>query len=302
MSMELRHLRYFVAVAEELHFGRAALRVRVAQPAISQQIQQLEREVGVLLLSRTKRRVALTEPGAAFLVEARRTLAAADAAVAMARRASAGQVGRLRVGYVDWATWLLFPAILRAYRQRYPAVAVTLTELHHEPQREALARGDLDVGLFSLQPHDRGVEGERVAEDPLVVALPQGHPLAARVRVPIAALREEAWVLFPRDLRTHFLELILDTCRAAGFVPRVAQEASQLHTVSGLVSAGVGVTLLPSSVARGRRAGVAFRRMAGRSPRLPLDVVWRAGDRSPAAARFVEIAREVAGRGASSRR
>ncbi|MGQ0537635.1 MAG: LysR substrate-binding domain-containing protein [Gemmatimonadaceae bacterium] len=291
--MELRHLRYFVAVAEELHFGRAAARIHIAQPALSQQIQQLERELGVVLLARSKRRVALTEPGRAFLGEARRTLAAAETAMNAARQAALGEIGSLSVGYVDLATWLVFPAILRKYRERYPTVHVTLTQLHREPQRDALLRGDLDVGFFSLREHDRGLTGERVALDPLVVALPSGHSAARRSRVPLALLAGEPWVLFPSDLKTSYVDLVLASCRAAGFEPRVAQEASQLQTLAGLVSAGVGVTLLPSSVAGAPRAGLVTRPLSGRAPKLPLHLIWRTGDLPPTAAQFLATARAL---------
>lgn len=283
-----------MAVSEELHFGRAARRLHIAQPALSQQIKHLERELGAMLLARTKRRVALTEPGRAFLVEARRALAAALEAVRAARRAAPGEIGQLRVGYVDLATWLTFPAILRAFRQKYPAVDVTLTELHREPQREALVRGELDVGFFTLRERDTGLAGERVALDPLVVALPEEHRLVAQREIPLSALAEEPWVLFPRELRTYYVELVLENCAAAGYVPRIAQEAAQLHTLSGLVSAGVGVTLLPGSMAAAPRAGVVFRPVAGTAPRLPLHVVWRTGDLPPAAERFVAVARSLA--------
>jgi DNA-binding transcriptional LysR family regulator len=287
-------MRSVVAVAEELHFRRAAQRLHLAQPALSQQIRQLEHELGVPLFDRTRRRVALTEAGRAFLGEARRTLAAAEGAIRAARRAAAGEVGRLRVGYVDLATWQVFPAILRAYRERHPEVEVALVQLHREPQREALVRGDLDVGFFSLGKRDVGLVGERVALDPLVAALPAGHPLAARRRLQLPALAEEPWVLFPRELKTYYVELVLHSCAAAGFVPRVVQEASQLATLSALVSAGVGVTLLPSAIAAGLRAGVVFRPLAGRAPMLPLHVIWREGDVSPPAARFIDVARGLA--------
>lgn len=298
--MELRHLRYFVAVAEELHFGRAAARLHVAQPALSQQIQRLERELGVMLLARTKRRVVLTEPGRTFLEEARRTLSSAEGAVFAARRAAAGEVGLLRVGYVDLATWLTFPPILRTYRERFPTVHVALTELHREPQRLALERGDLDVGFFSLRERDRGLSGALVALDPLVAALPAGHPAARLTALPLAALSEEPWVLFPRDLKTSYVELVLESCAAAGFTPQIAQEASQLHTLSGLVGAGVGVTLLPSSIATAPRAGVVFRPLQGDGPHLPMHVIWRTGDVSPTAAQFLAIARALVGSNGAS--
>jgi len=297
--MELRHLRYFAAVADELHFGRAALRLRVAQPALSQQIQQLEKEVGVRLLDRTTRRVALTGPGRAFLAEAKRTLADADAAVHAARRAADGEIGRLRVGYVDLAMWGALPAMLRAYAARHPGVDLTLTELHREPQREALLRGELDVGFLTIGAGDEVFEAELVEADPLVVALPRNHPAARRERVPIGALAHEPWVLFPRELRTRFLDLVLATCASAGYVPRAVQEASQLHTLTALVSAGVGVSLVPSVVARAARKGVAFRPLAGKARRLPFHVAWKAGGLTETAGRFVAVVREVAARGSS---
>ena len=300
--MELRHLRYFVAVAEELHFGRAASRLNVVQPALSQQIQQLERELGVSLLARTKRRVALTAPGHAFLAEARRTLADSEAAVRAARSAAAGEVGRLRVGFVDLATWSVLPAVLRTYRQRYPHVELALVELHREPQREALVRGDLDVGCFSLREHGGVLAGKRLIDDPLVVALPHAHALARRARVPIALLENEPWVLFPRELKTLYVELVLAACVASGFVPRVVQEASQMHTLRALVSAGFGVSLLPSAVAASGHPDIDFRPLARAAPRLPLDVVWRQGDLSAAGEQFVAVATEVSGIGSLRKR
>jgi DNA-binding transcriptional LysR family regulator len=293
LFMELRHLRYFVATAEELHFGRAARRVNVVQPALSQQIRQLERELGVALLTRTRRHVSLTESGRVFLTEARRTLADAERARSAAHRAAAGEVGRLRLGYVDLATWHVLPAILRRHRRRFPGVELTLTELHREPLREALLRGDLDVGFFSLREGD-GLEGQRVIDDPLVVALPIGHPLATKRRVPLAALADEPWVLFPRELKSSYVELVLAACVGARFVPRVVQEANQFHTLRALVQAGFGVSLLPSAVVRSRGSGIAVRALRGRAPRLRLDVVWRPENLSPAATQFVTVAREQA--------
>jgi len=293
LLLELRHLRYFVAVAEELHFGRAARRLHVAQPALSQQIKRLEQELGVVLLERTKRRVALSGPGSAFLEEARRTLASAEQAVRAARRASAGEVGRLRVGYVDLAMWGSLPSILRLYADRYPEVTLSLTELHREPQRDALLRGELDVGFLTLKDGDTALEGELVVADPLLVALPDDHPAGRRKRVPIGDLAEEPWVTFPAELKTLYLDLTFAACAQAGFAPRVVQETSQLHTLTALVSAGVGVTLVPSVVARAERAGVAFRPLTGKAPRLPLHVVWPAGRLAPTGRSFVDVVRKV---------
>lgn len=291
--MELRHLRYFVTVAEELHFGRAARRLHIVQPALSQQIQKLERELGVVLLNRSKRRVSLTEPGRAFLEEARRTLSDAEGAMAAARRAAAGRTGRLRVGYVDLAIFLLFPDILRAYRERYPGVDLEIIELSRQEQREALDRRELDVGFYAYREGEGDFNAERIAEDPLFAVLPEGHPAARADRVPLAVLSDEPWVLFPRNLRSRYLELVLEACAAAGFTPRVEQEAGRMNTLAALVGAGLGVTLLPRSVAGLSRARIAVRPLSDNAPALPQDVIWRRGDLSPAASNFVAVARQV---------
>lgn len=291
--MELRHLRYFVAVAEELHFGRAARRLHIVQPALSQQIQKLEGELGVVLLNRSKRRVALTDPGRAFLREARRTLSDAEGAIAAAHRAAAGKTGRLRVGYVDLAIFLGFPDILRRYRERYRSVDLETVELSRQEQREALDRGELDVGFYAYREGEGDFSVERVAEDPLIAVLPEGHAVAEQERIPLAALSEEPWALFPARFRSRYLELVLEACAAAGFTPRVEQEAEQMNTLAVLVGAGLGVTLLPRSVARLSRARIAVRPLVDPAPVLPQDIIWRRGDLSPAASNFLAIAREV---------
>lgn len=291
--MELRHLRYFVAVAEELHFGRAARRVHVAQPALSQQIQKLERELGVLLLARTRRRVALTEPGRAFLEEARRTLSNAEEAITAARRAAAGETGRLRIGYVEWAVDLFLPAVLRRYRERFPHVELEITEMHREPQREALIRGELDLGFFAAREVEREFATELLAADPLVAVLPDSHPAARRRRVPLEALEDDAWVLFPRHLQTEYLEIVLQACASAGFVPHVVQETGEFNTLAALVSAGLGVSLLPHVIASRPRSHVAVRSLTGTAPVLSHHAVWRRDSLSPAAGQFLTIAREL---------
>lgn len=290
--MELRHLRYFVAVAEELHFGRAARRLHIVQPALSQQIQKLEREIGVTLLARSRRRVALTPAGEAFLEEARRALTSARDAVAAARRAREGETGRLRVGYLDFAIYLLFPQILRAFRRRYPAVSLQIAEMGRDEQGEALSRGRLDVGFFAYREGEWDLRCEPVASDPLVVVLPDTHPLAARERVPVGMLRHEPWVLFPRKLHSRFLELVLQACAAEGFAPRVEQEAEQMNALAALVGAGFGVTMIPRAVAERPRAHIAVRPVEGEAAHLPLDLIWGADSLSPAAENFLTVARE----------
>jgi DNA-binding transcriptional LysR family regulator len=294
--MELRHLRYFVAVAEELHFGRAARRLHIVQPALSQQIQKLERELGVTLLARSRRRVAITPAGEAFLEEARRTLASAREAVDAAHRAKKGEMGRLRVGYVDFAIYVFFPEILRAFRQRYPAVDLQITEMNRDDQLAALDRGTLDVGFLAHREGEGDLRSERVAAEPLVVVLPDTHPLAARETVPVGMLRHEPWVLFPRSLHSRYLELVLESCAAEGFSPRVVQEAGKLSTLAALVGAGFGVTMIPRSVAERPRSHIAVRQVDGETAYQPLDLIWPAGGLSPTAENFLAVTREVRAR------
>jgi len=291
--MELRQIQYFVAVAEELHFGRAARRVHVVQPALSQQVKKLEQELGVMLLARTKRRVSLTAAGRAFLEEARWTLASARQAQEAARRAAAGETGRLRVGYVDWAIYQFLPAILRRYQERYPGVQVQIAEEGREEIHGAFSHESLDIAFLAFREGETEFSHDRVASDPMVAVLPDTHPAAAESRVPLEALAEEPWVLFPPNLRSRYLELVVEACAARGFTPRVAQEASQMNTLAALVGAGFGVTLLPTVVANRPRAGIVVRPLAGEAPRMPLDVIWRPAGLSPAAERFLEVTREV---------
>jgi len=290
--MELRHLRYFAAVAEELHFGRAAARLGVAQPALSQQIKHLERELGVLLLARTKRRVALTEPGRLFLTEARRTLAQAAAAADVARRAAAGDIGRLRVGYVDVALWGVLPAVLRAYRERHPGVALTMHERLPSQQHTALRAGDLDVGIAPPPPAGTFATAP-VSDDPVRVALPATHRLAGRDAIDLVELAAEPWVLVPRRVPSRLGDLTRGACASAGFSPRVAQEARQLDALVALVSAGLGVTLVPRAAERVPRPGVVYRPLRGTELRLPLVAVWRRDDPPPTVESFLTVLRSA---------
>jgi len=291
--MELRHLRYFVAVAEELHFGRAAARLNVAQPALSQQIKQLERELGALLLARTKRRVALTEPGRLFLAEARRTLAQAELAVEVARGAEAGEVGRLRIGYVDAALWGPLPEVIRIYRERFPRVTLVMLERLPAEQPTDVRRGDVDLAIGPPPPTSAQVEVAPFTEEALTVALPAGHALAALEAISIGDLADEPWVLVPPRVPSQLRNATLSAAAAASFTPRVAQEARELDTLIALVSAGLGVTLVPASAARFPRPGVVFRPLIGEALSFRLVAVRRRGLAAPAVRSFLEVLREV---------
>lgn len=294
--MELRHLRYFVAVAEELHFGRAAARLGIAQPPLSQQVRQLERELGVELFVRARRRVELTEGGRVLLGHARAVLQRAAQAAVDVRRAARGETGALAVGVVASATYGLMPRVFRTFRARHPDVALSMAVMSTGTQVAALRAGQLDLGLARTPFGDETLVAETVHEEPVVVALPAGHPLAGRRALPLAALAREPFVLFPRDRRPGWYDFVLGLCREAGFQPVVAQDAPELSTAMALVAAGVGVTLVPASVQDLRRSGVAYRASSAPAARTRLVALRRPGEPPPLVTRFLAVVREVLGR------
>jgi DNA-binding transcriptional LysR family regulator len=286
--MELRHLRYFVAVAEELHFGRAATRLHIAQPPLSRQIRDLEREVGTPLFERTPRGVALTPAGRAFLPEARLTLAQAERAQRTAQRAARGETGRLRVGFVEAATHSgVLPNVLSFFRMHLPSIGLSLFEMDALQQSEALRDGRVDLGLLHSPPSDadRWLRVEPVYTDPVILAVPEGHRLAGRARFALSSLADESFVLFQRDVAPSIYDSIIARCRSAGFSPRVVQEAAGWHTLVSLVAAGVGVAFIPKSLQQFKQQGL--------SVDMELSAVWKRGDRSPVRERFVIALRAV---------
>lgn len=292
--MELRALRYFTALAEELHFGRAARRLSITQPPLSQAIGKLERELGVRLFERTRRRVALTLAGATFLEEARATLARAAQAVELAQRAQRGEVGRLAVGYLAATAFTLLPLVLRDFSRGFPGVKLDLRELTIPQQHAALLRGDIDVAILRPPVSEAELASETILAEPFVLALPARHPLRALRRVPAKRLAGEPFVMFPRQPGLVNHDLVMDFCLRAGFTPRVAQEAYQTHTVVGLVSAGIGIALVPASTQKIGLAGVTYRKLRETTPLSRTALAWRRADLSPAVAAFLEVARRVA--------
>jgi DNA-binding transcriptional LysR family regulator len=291
--MELRHLRYFVAVAEELHFGRAAERLHIAQPPLSQQIRRLETELGVELFRRNRRRVRLTDAGRLLLEQSRPLLAQADDLERLLGRAGAGEIGRLTIGFVGSASYQVLPAVLHEFRNRFPEVELRLEEGTTEEQVPALLSGRIDVGLVRPPVADDAIKLTPLVTERLIAALPEGHPLAKRATVPVAALAQEPFVLTPRRI-TGLYEDVIGVCRAAGFSPQVVQEASEWQTIIGLVSAGIGVSLVPESVATFRRPRVAYRPLRGPNASLEIAIAQRRDDRSPLVAQFREVARTAA--------
>jgi DNA-binding transcriptional LysR family regulator len=292
--MELRTLRYFAVLAEELHFGRAAQRLAITQPPLSLALRGLEDELGVILLARTRRRVGLTHAGSIFLEQARGILARADEAVQLARAADRGDIGRLTIGFMSASIFTLLPAVLREFAARHPGVRLDLRELTLPQQIAALRAGNLDAGFVRPPVADADLTATPLLEEPLRVALPADHRLTAAKRVRARQLAEEPFVMFQRAPGLVLHDLVLGFCLQQGFTPRVAQEASQTHAVVGLVSAGIGVALVPASAEAIRLRGVEFRPLAEKSPPVGTCLAWRSDDTSPVLRAFAETARNVA--------
>ena len=285
MNIELRHLRYFVVVADELHFGRAARRLHMSQPPLSMQIRALEDLIGTPLFDRTQRRVSLTKAGEVLAREARQILDKTQAAVLAARRASRGELGELVVGFVSTADYNVLPPLLRRFREHAPGVRLTLREATTDVQIEAVASGRLDVGFEHPELDYRPVHRE-----PLVLALPERHRLAQRAgEVRLRDVAEDAFVLFPRPYSPGLYDDVVSFCRSVGFSPRVEQEAVQMQTIISLVSAEVGVALIPASLMNLGRTGVVYRPLAESGPLTELGVVWRRNDPLATLRLFLEV-------------
>lgn len=278
--MELRHLRYFLAVAEELHFTRAARSLGMNQPPLSQQIQQLERELGTTLFQRGAREVSLTAAGIALREDARRILREVEQAGERVRRVARGELGRLRLGMINSAPFHpLIPGVIREFRRRYPGVALSLTEDATPALAAAVRAESVDAAFVRpLLGDGTGLHVAALLEEALVVALPAGHPLTQRVSVALLALSLEPFVLFSRSVGAGLHEEIVRACRQAGFTPRVVQEASQVTSIVNLVASGLGVSLVPASMQQMHIEGVAFRPIRKPAPKARLNLICRAGD------------------------
>ena len=318
--MELRQLRSFVVVAEEMNVGRAAARLHLTQPSLSRQIATLERDLGVELFARVRRRFVLTAAGATFLAEAQDLLRRSDEAVRAAQRTQRGELGTLRLRFVQSATHEALPRLLGAFRDAYPEVVLDLETMTTLRQTEALRDGRIDVGL--LRPNAPApIEGGRkrgstaaggagdhspsvgtvvvelgpglasraVSADPLVAVLPARHRLARRQRIRLAELADEPFVFYSRPSGPAVHDTIVGFCRAAGFVPRIEQEAADVQTIVSLVAAGLGVSLLISPTPLSNPEAVVYRELSDDLPRWQLSVAWSPDNRSPVLARFLDL-------------
>jgi DNA-binding transcriptional LysR family regulator len=293
-ELELRHLWYFVAVAEELSFSRAAQRVGIAQPPLSQQIQRLEDILGCLLFDRSGRRVRLTEAGNLLATEARRLLADAAHTTQLLRSAGRGEVGTLSIGYWSSTLFSPLPAAVRRFRERFPDVAVRLRELYPPHHVDAIRTGAIDVAILREPEPVDGIAVQPVLVEPLVAAVPADHRLARRKSIAPAQLRDEPFVLFPREALPGLHDKLLELCRSAGFAPRVVQEVEAWHTIVSLVEAGIGVSLIPASF-EGRRTGaLVYLPLKGPPVWTTTSACWRAAGASRATAAFLDVLRAIA--------
>lgn len=287
--IEFRHLRSFAVVASELHFGQAAHRLNIAQPALSRQIQQLEARLGVALFSRAKRQVALTAAGRVFLARARRILDEVEDASAEARRVEAGQEGYIRVGFIHSSAYGITPGIIRRFRDRYPAVVLDLHEMPIEDQIGALSSSAIDVGILRPPLADPRLSSRVLKSERFVLAMSDAHPLAGRAATALRAVADEPFIAFTQDRSPLFYETIAAMCRDAGFTPRVEQYATQIHTMLGLVAAGLGIAIVPEVARNLKFPGLAFSDIEGDRHTVDVALGWRTRDDNPALAAFLSL-------------
>ena len=290
---ELRHLRYFVAVADELNFSRAAQRLHMAQPPLSAAIRQLERELGVELFTRTSREVRLTEAGRAFLDGAQRTLAEAERAAHEARRAGAGELGRVRIGYAWSVRFETLPAIGRELRAHHPGIDLLTQEIWNSRMPDALADGTIDVAIALCPEVASGVESEPIRSEPLVALLPASHRLAGEHVLALESLASEEFVLFPRELAPRLHDAFMAIYRRAGFEPRLRRESFHAGWDIGILDQIAAATLVPASVSTALPGGVTAVPLSDPAAELDTFLVMPAGPRSPAVETCIAAARAV---------
>lgn len=301
--MELRHLRYFAAVAEEGNITRAAEKLGIGQPPLSQQIQAFERELGVRLFDRTGNGVVLTDAGKAMLADARRLLQDVETAALNAQRAGRGELGHLNLGFTASAAFHpIVRSLIRSFRNRYPAIGLTLTEGTTAHLLDLL--GDARIDLAFLRPGMHAFDGvalQEIANEPMVAVLPVTHPLAKSRSILLSALAQESFVLIPRAASPMLHGEILSACRAAGFEPNLGQQAPQLSSVVSLVAAEFGVSLVPASVSQFHAEGVVYVDILDPKVHSRLALASRAGDASTKLLNFLEVAQSLPAASADKR-
>jgi DNA-binding transcriptional LysR family regulator len=287
--MELRHLRYFVVLAEELHFGRAALRLAITQPPLSFAIQALEKELDVRLLDRDNKRVSLTPAGKAYLTEARAILDRLGHANDTARSVATGKLGRLDIGFTGSMVYREVPRIVSGFFDRHPGIEVTLRELSSTEQIEGLQHGQLHAGFVNTQFVPEGLAGLALRDDLFVCCLPESHALAGRSEIDLMELSGDPFIMFVRDISPANYDNVIATCRQAGFEPRTRYAARQWLTIAALVANGLGVSLVPASIRRSGIAGAIFVPIRSARAVSTAYLLWHAESKTPALKYFLDL-------------
>ncbi len=295
-KIELRHLRYFLTTVEEMHFGRAAERLGIAQPGLSQQIKILEGIVGTPLFDRTKRAVQLTLAGEILAGEARKTIAQSEMALLAARQAGRGEVGRIAVGYVGSAAYTgMLTKVINKFRDDYPAVELQISEMEMLQQLNQISEGKLDIGFIRPPvPLPIGIASVEVLQERLVLAIPSTHSLASRERVPLAAFNSDIFITPRHPPKVSFHKYTTQACQAAGFFPRLGPQGRDFVTITSMVSIGLGVALVPQSVKCIQLPDVRFKQIVGKPIYAELAVAFRRSEPSPAARAFAQHVRRFA--------
>ncbi|MGE7925842.1 LysR substrate-binding domain-containing protein [Viridibacillus arvi] len=289
--MDIRKIRYFIMVAEELNFSRAAERLRMAQPPLSQEIRKLEEELGVQLFHRTKRMVELTDAGKIFLEGSQQTLFQLERAIKETQLAAEGKKGNLIIGFVDSTEIVI--EVLNKFRERFPKIHLILLEMTTEQQLKALNEKQIHIGFIRSKQNNEILSSEVCSEESLRLVLHQDHPLASLSEIPLQLLIDEPFILFPRHMGSNFYDVIISYFWDHGVSLNVVQEAIQMHTIVNLVAAGMGVSVVPSSVESYKRPGVIYKKIQETTPKVNLYVGWRQDEKSAVVDHFLTVVREV---------
>ena len=295
LPVDVRQLRSFIAVAEELNFSRAASRLNISQPSLSEQIRVLETTVRVPLVWRTSRQVELTPAGRAFLEDARSTLRQMEAAVAAAKGQAALSAKNLRLGFVDSAIYGILPPLIRAYRDRHPDVQLSLREMASQQQVEAIAAAQLDVGLLYPETIRADIAFKQLRRERILLAMPFDHPLTKLTKVPLSLLDGEPLVSFERQVAPALYDRVASMLASANAQPRIVQHATELHTVLGMVAAGLGLAFLPSSLKKWAGVNVAYRQLSHPMPWVAMSLAWSRANPSSLVQSLVRLAAEESG-------
>ncbi|WP_061859700.1 LysR substrate-binding domain-containing protein [Priestia megaterium] len=291
--MELRHLKYFKAVAEELHFGKAAARLNIAQPPLSLQIRNLEEELGVSLFHRTKRHVELTKEGKVFLEKVYQLFKSLDESIEAVRMVSRGEIGEIVIGYLASAAYDVLPAIIKQYRKQYPSIHVNLKQLTSAEQLKALQEGTIHIGIISEPIENKSLNLEIIRKEPMVAALPKEHPLASKTSsIDLIELANDPFILTGRNSNQSHYDGIINSCYDAGFSPNIIQETKEMSTVISLVSAGIGIAIVPASIQLLLQNEVVYRDIRDNKFNTVTALVWEDKNQSPIVNALVELVKE----------